>query len=138
VGGKAVKCRLLVVTTRDIGRIHRDAGPHVGIQFTPGKLLDRIRRQGAEFLVGNRLTAVANQKKIGQGASCRVQGCKTAGISLRAVRSPKPEDYDDGRRCATVLAESLQEWMTRSIGHSGRSLSGSSAADAREMPVIAP
>ena len=111
--GKFVEGRPLVVTARDVARVRADAIPDIGLQFTPGKFLDRIAGEAAKFGVGNRFAAVADEIEIGREQIVVAEIINRRDELAGREVAGSTEDNDDRRRRAAVFAETIQERVTR-------------------------
>jgi hypothetical protein len=128
---EAVEGGLLVVAAAHVEGARGEPVPDVGRGHAAGELLDRTGGDLLEFGVGDRLATEADEVEIRrQQAVVREvvdRGDELAGGEVAGGA----EDHDDGRRRAAVLAQAVQEGMTRGVCHRRRGKSVRREAVAR-------
>jgi hypothetical protein len=109
VGRQPVEGRGVVVSAGNVRRVRRHPVPHVGLQFAAGKFLDRLGRQPAKLVVGNRLPPVAHEEEIRRQQVVVAEIVNRRDQLARREVTRGAEDHDHGGRRAPVLAEPVQE-----------------------------
>src|ERR1019366_10237268 len=66
VCGETVERRLLVVAAGNVARAAREARPDVGVEIPAREFLDRVRRQHAKPVVGNRFAPKTDKVEVGR------------------------------------------------------------------------
>ena len=117
VRGETLEGLGLVIPARHVAGVLPDMVPDVAVEFAAGKLLDRPGGHVAKLVVRDRLAAIADEEEISRQQMVECEIVDRGDELSRGQVARGAKNHDNGRRSAAVLAQTLEEGMTRRFGH---------------------